>query len=142
MKKKVKLCTKDAHVVLGERLYRAGYVVRTERVEMVKCPAVVMKSAYTPDGNYIGSARDAHYLVVKRGIRPQLRTDTSNVCSIGYSPKDGKWYGWSHRAIYGFKPGYVVSEGSTLIGPYKAGYRAKNIADAMKMACAFAESVS
>ena len=31
-----------------------------------------------------------------------------SVASIGKSEADGKWYGWSHRAIYGFKAGDEV----------------------------------
>ncbi len=30
---------------------------------------------------------------------------------VGFSPKDGKWYGWSHRAIYGFKIGSTCKKG-------------------------------
>ncbi len=30
---------------------------------------------------------------------------------VGFSPKDGKWYGWSHRAIYGFKIGSECKKG-------------------------------
>ena len=31
-----------------------------------------------------------------------------SVASIGKSEADGKWYGWSHRAVYGFKAGDKV----------------------------------
>ena len=30
---------------------------------------------------------------------------------IGFSPKDGKWYGWSHRAIFGFEIGSTCKKG-------------------------------
>jgi hypothetical protein len=30
---------------------------------------------------------------------------------VGFSPKDSKWYGWSHRAIYGFEPGSTCKKG-------------------------------
>ncbi len=30
---------------------------------------------------------------------------------VGFSPKDSKWYGWSHRAIYGFKIGSTCKKG-------------------------------
>lgn len=30
---------------------------------------------------------------------------------IGFSPKDKKWYGWSHRAIYGFSIGSECKKG-------------------------------
>lgn len=35
-----------------------------------------------------------------------------SVASIGKSAADGKWYGWSHRAIYGFKAGDEVKADS------------------------------
>jgi len=31
---------------------------------------------------------------------------------VGFSPKDNKWYGWSHRAIYGFKVGSTCEKGN------------------------------
>lgn len=66
-------------------------------------PWVPMKAAFNWRGEYIGDPRTAKRLVEQRGILPEIRPGTTNVCSIGYSLKDGKWYGWSHRAIYGFK---------------------------------------
>ena len=48
----------------------------------------------------------------KHGIQPQLRGPDHNVPSIGFSEKEQKWYGWSHRAIYGFSIGYTVKRGS------------------------------
>lgn len=30
---------------------------------------------------------------------------------VGYSPKEKKWYGWSHRAIYGFTIGSTCKKG-------------------------------
>jgi len=30
---------------------------------------------------------------------------------VGFSPRDGKWYGWSHRAIYGFSIGSTCKKG-------------------------------
>ena len=31
---------------------------------------------------------------------------------VGFSPKDQKWYGWSHRAIYGFEIGSTCKKGN------------------------------
>lgn len=31
---------------------------------------------------------------------------------VGYSPKDKKWYGWSHRAIFGFEVGSTCEKGN------------------------------
>jgi hypothetical protein len=79
---------------------------------------------------------------------------------IGFSPKHQKWYGWSHRAIYGFKVGDVVEEGDITTSTkwieefevthpeiafkhvLKPGFEAKTLEDAKKMAIAFAAAVS
>lgn len=100
------MSTKPISKVLSIRRYKAGYEVRTELVSVFDgADAIKMECAYTPNGDYIGDPRTAHRLVVSRGIQPQKNNPAHCVCSIGYSSKDGKWYGWSHRAIYGFKVG-------------------------------------
>ena len=38
---------------------------------------------------------------------------------VGFSPKDKKWYGWSHRAIYGFKIGSTCKKGNCHYVPSK-----------------------
>jgi len=38
-------------------------------------------------------------------ISPEKSAPDHSVCSIGKSAKDGKWYGWSHRAVHGFGVG-------------------------------------
>lgn len=144
--------------VLSVRKYKVGYEVRTENVTMEGNPDTILKSAYTPSGDYIGSSVWGHRLVKLRGITPEKRTPTSNVCSIGFCEKEQKWYGWSHRAIYGFAIGDVVEEGSACAtsgwtDEYLAehpeadeslpvGFEAKTLDDAKLMAMAFAESVS
>jgi len=72
----------------------------------------------------------ARYMVAKRGIAPQLIDDAHQVCSIGYSRLDGKWYGWSHRAMFGFKVGSKCRKGN-------CHYRASCIADEIEAAIAF-----
>ncbi len=139
--------------LIATRRYKAGYVVRTEEYppEAYGTGAPFrMKSAYTPDGAYIGDQRTAHRLVVKRGIAPQLSSADHRVCSIGYCAKELKWYGWSHRAIYGFKVGDVVKEGDcTAMSGWTdeclrqhperdvslpVGFKAKTLEDAKRMA--------
>lgn len=128
--------------VLSVRRFKCGYEVRREMWDHGDVDETEMCTAYTPSGDYIGDPKDAYRLVHERGIQPQprKRKKTPSVCSIGYSVKDGKWYGWSHRAIYGFKVGSKVKKGN-------CGYRGKEwaaetTADAKKMAMDFAESVS
>ena len=77
----------------------------------------------------------------------QLRTPESNVCSVGFSERDQKWYGWSHRARAGFGIGDKVKKGSTCTSAMTGwslpvGFKAKTLDDAYRMAAAHAESVS
>ena len=63
-----------------------------------------IKYAVSKSGQYIGTPRDAWRLVNVAGISVfERRNPTSKVCSIGYCLHKKKWYGWSHRAIFGFK---------------------------------------
>lgn len=149
--------------VLSVRNYKAGYQVRTERVEMEDCPTITVKTAYTPNGAYIGTSVWGHRLCKKHGIKPELSPAPTydgqprHVCSIGFSEKSQKWYGWSHRAFYGFGIGDVVKEGDCCASSgwtdeyleehpeadvrLPVGFQAKTLDDARKMAIAFASSV-
>lgn len=72
--------------------------------------------------------------------------------SIGFAPADEKWYGWSHRAIWGFGVGDIVKKGDVLAEDsefrdpnaqaFPIGFKAKSLDDARDMATAFALSVS
>ena len=78
-------------------------------------PSIIMRSCYSKiDGGYIGLEETAE-LLEKRGIAPQKSETSDNVCSIGFCEKEQKWYGWSHRAIFGFGVGSKV-------GPGQCGY--------------------
>lgn len=116
-----------------------------------------MQTAYTVGGDYIGDVDRAKALCDEHGIMPEKCSPADPVCSIGFSRKDGKWYGWSHRAICGFKVGDVVKEGDCCASPgclqeyldlhperdlsLPVGFEAKLITDAKRMAIAFADSV-
>jgi hypothetical protein len=134
--------------IIKERVYKAGYILRKELVETpcVGEPPMEWTMAYTPSGAYIGTPTDAHRLCNKRGIQPQKRSEDHCVCSIGFSLKDGKWYGWSHRALYGFKIGSTCKKGDCHYTPRRnhgrGAWVAKTVADARQMACDFAEGVS
>lgn len=111
------------------------------------------------DFSYIGDPKMADRLWKKYGIETfELADPGHKVCSIGFSPRDQKWYGWSHRAIFGFGVGSKVKKGdccasSGFVTSYldehpekdkslPVGFKAKNLHDAKRMAIAFAESVS
>ena len=167
-------------VVLSTRKYKIGYEVREEahRTDFEAIPitkpdkstqeiidyindhkgnVVIIKSAYTPKGYYIGSSKVAYYLIVKHGIKPELANLTDKVCSIGFCEKEQKWYGWSHRAICGFGVGSKVEKGDCCASSgyteeylrehpddnlsLPVGFIAKDLIDAKRMAIAFADSV-
>ena len=101
-----------------------------------------MDVAYTKDGLYIGDPSNAEFLCDKRGINPEINQAGHSVCSIGKSDIDGKWYGWSHRAINGFAVGDVVKEGDCAYDPEIGAYTIETEEQAKQAAKAFAESVS
>ncbi|KKK81848.1 hypothetical protein LCGC14_2809290 [marine sediment metagenome] len=142
------------------RKFKAGYELRYERWwgdDAGGGLPFILVSAFSPAGNYIGNSKVAHRLVVTRGIIPQLSRPDHKVCSVGFCNKEMKWYGWSHRAIWGFKVGDVIKEGdcaasSGFTEEYLAGhpgedmslpigFTAKDLDDCKRMAIAFAESV-
>ena len=61
---------------------------------------------------------------------------------VGFSPKDNKWYGWSHRAIYGFEVGSKCKKGDCHYTEDKGEWTAKTMEDAKQMAVDFNEGVS
>lgn len=155
----------DDKQLVSTRNYKVGYEVRRElhrygyaNKDGSPPEWFEMNSAYTPNGDYIGPSKLGYHLVGKRGIKPELRTLHSNVCSIGFCEREQKWYGWSHRAMYGFGVGAVCSEGDVIassgwVEEYLAehpeadvsipiGAVAKTLDEARKFACAFAEGVS
>lgn len=110
------------------------------------------------DSGYVGRPEEA-YKLLQQGIRDvQKSQDNHKVCSIGFHPEKQKWYGWSHRAMYGFGVGDVVSEGDCCASSgwteeylkehpeedisLPIGFKAYTLRDAKCMAMAFAESIS
>jgi len=71
---------------------------------------------------------------------------TKTVGSTGFSEKDQKWYGWSHRAIFGFKVGDKIFE--PVFGDDKTHFAqhgskpCKTLDDCQKAAKAFSDYVS
>jgi len=82
----------------------------------------------------------------KHGIIPQKAHSSHNVHSIGFSEKEKKWYGWSHRAVVGFGIGDKIFEpnfGDDNTPFVKHGSKViKNMTDAENAARAFAKYVS
>lgn len=153
----------DVVEVLSIRRYKAGYEVRQETwlshfEDEAEGHTILMREAYNPSGDYIGDPKFAFYLCQKMGIQPEKANLSHSICSIGFCPSKQKWYGWSHRAIYGFGIGDIVKKGDCAASsgwtdeylrehPEKdsslpVGFTAHTLEDAKKMALAFAASVS
>lgn len=62
---------------------------------------------------HVGMENDIRHLA-KREITEELTH------GVGFSPKDNKWYGWSHRAIYGFGIGSSCKKGDCHYRPTDA----------------------
>lgn len=101
------------------RRYKAGYEVWDEiwRTSETDNSPLPMRSAYTPDGSYIGDTRTAYRLCLLRGIAPEKRSEDHVVCSIGFCEREQKWFGWSHRALFGFGVGSQVVKGDCAYEP-------------------------
>jgi hypothetical protein len=72
---------------------------------------LTIKVGRNANGDYIGDEAFARLMVSDRDIKPEMRTPDSGTCSIGFCETDGKWYGWSHRARYGFGIGSTCKRG-------------------------------
>ena len=113
------------------------------------------------DESYVGTD-DILKFLKRNGIEfvmsHKLGVHEGRTACIGFAPKDNKWYGWSHRAFYGFTIGDVVADGdlttsSGYVDEYIAehpeadlslpvGYTATNLDKAKRMAIAFADAVA
>lgn len=162
---------KAGHLVTGEELIDNGTVKKiTCRIphnphedkwwveeEVLHLPETTYYISTVDDG-YLGDERMYKFLVhEKKLVLIQKSIKTQSVCSIGYSPEENKWYGWSHRAIHGFTIGDEVKKGdltndSGLVEEYRiqhpeedyslpVGFKALTLNDAKRMAIAFAEAV-
>ncbi len=114
------------------------------------------------DDSYIGSSTKDVKELFKVGITEQIQATSKGGKSaqIGYNPIKKKWYGWSHRAGYGFGIGHVVKKGSSTlssgwiegckeykqdmkkISKFPVGFKAKTLDDCKNLAILFANSVS
>jgi len=77
-----------------------------------------MEFASTIDGSYFtihSMIDDEVKMLAKFGITEQIQNHKGiedHSCCIGFNPVEQKWYGWSHRAIYGFGVGSKCEKGN------------------------------
>lgn len=131
---------------------------------------MIMISCYTPEGYYIGDINTAMFVYGRLGLedvqpisvvsgKKEQEEAIKNklACQVGFNPEEEKWYGWSHRAYFGYGIGHVAKEGSceTTSGwteeyleehpeedlTVPVGFEVKTMDDAKRCAVAFAESV-
>lgn len=69
-----------------------------------------------------------------------ITTVSCKGAAIGFSEKEQKWYGWSHRAIYGFGIGDIPIE--CYPGKTVKGKKIKTLDQAKEAAIKFSKSVS
>lgn len=138
-----KIITEDIDKKTLKETDKGNYVIRNEIwiMEGLGDKPIKMTACYSKkDNGYIGGLKEAKFLCDEMGIIPEISKPDHNVCSIGFSPKDNKWYGWSHRAIHGFKIGDRKLELSPDIS--NSGAVIKNEEEAREAAIEFADSVS
>lgn len=129
------------------RIYHETFVYREDKGKPWQ--SFNMDVVYTPSMKYIGTVEDAKTVLVKWGLRTlrPARPD-GKVCNIGFSPNEGCWYGWSHRAIFGFGGGDMIFDehfpGATNNTPFgqHGSVPIRSFEDAMESARNFARWVS
>lgn len=76
------------------------------------------------DGSFftrVGNEEDKDWLL-KKGITEQIqnyRNIKNHSSNIGFNPIEQKWYGWSHRAVFGFGIGSTCKPGDSGFQPSK-----------------------
>ena len=130
----------DKELVSAKHM-KDGFEIRIEKWVMPwdNTPAVEVESVYNKNGQYIGDDKTAK-LLIEKGIIPETANEKDTVCSIGYSTKDGKWYGWSHRAMDGFG----IGDKARTLSPYKTTTskdKITTLSEAKQAAIDFADSV-
>ena len=64
--------------------------------------------------NFIYKHRLTNLMSISRAMGKPLSETGCNAVSIGFSEKEQKWYGWTHRGYGAFGIGYEVKHGSIM----------------------------
>jgi len=88
-----------------------------EKEDSTKKPLIMTKCFSKVDNSYVGNPEDVWDLL-HRGITDfQVAQKGHNTASVGWCEKEHKWYGWSHRAIFGFGIGSEIKNGDCAYVP-------------------------
>lgn len=81
--------------------------------------------------------------VTELGCYKDFNPESTDVACFGFSETEQKWYGWSHRAFFGFGIGHVAKRGDIGVGYGKIpdGFEVKTLDDAKKCAITFAKCI-
>lgn len=81
--------------------------------------------------------------VTELGCYKDFNPESTDVACFGFSETEQKWYGWSHRAFFGFGIGHVAKRGDIGVGDGNIpdGFEVKTLDDAKKCAITFAKNI-
>ena len=111
-----------------------------KRVDYIKTDIPMEKRTFNNLPKYANKKPKVHFKDWM-GIEGQKRQSSHDTQSFGKSEADGKWYGWSHRAIGGFGVGDCVTS-DTCGNKSGKEYKIKTDDQAKQTAIAFAKDIS
>lgn len=96
--------------------------------------------------NFIYKHRLTNLMSIDRALGKPLKKIVYYTALIGFSEKEQKWYGWSHRGFYSFGIGNIIFEGSVFDKyikneyiDYKFPFIIETLDEAKKFAAWFAD---
>jgi len=99
------------------------------------------------DGKIYYSKYDGSYITrvgMEKSVKWLAKHEVTDCLThgVGYSKKEHKWFGWSHRAAYGFDVGSTCKDGDCHYTEERGEWAAKTMDDARQMAIDFCKGVS
>ena len=94
------------------------------------------------DPHYHGLGEGFQAFLDEHGIVPERITPNAYSCCIGFSEREQKWYGWSHRAIHGHGIGETVGPGHLAYNEERGTWTAQTLDDAKQMAIDYYRGVA
>lgn len=92
--------------------------------------------------NFIYKHRLTNLMSINRAMGKPLSKTGCNTVSIGFSEKEQKWYGWTHRGYGAFGIGYEIVKGSimdTKDAKYRYPFKVENLKQAKELAIHIAD---
>ncbi len=85
----------------------------------------------------------ASHEITKLGCYKDFNPESTDVACFGFSETEQKWYGWSHRAFFGFGIGHVAKRGDIGVGHGNIpdGFEVKTLDEAKECAITFAKCI-